>query len=104
MNHVIAKAALIAVALIASSQAFASPDEMEIDSHFRAKISKERVKIAAAQRRADEQGQGTGQSAANCGSQSIGNVNTGGRIGQTPREVFVFAPNAINLVNSNGCR
>ena len=56
MNHVIAKAALIAVALIASSQAFASPDEMEIDSHFRAKISKERVKIAAAQRKADEQG------------------------------------------------
>jgi len=104
MNHVIAKVALIAVALIACSQAFASPDEMEIDSHFRAKISKERVKIAAAQRKADEQGQGTGQSAANCGSQSIGNVNTGGRIGQTPREVFVFAPNAINLVNSNGCR
>ena len=38
-----------------------------------------------------------------CGSQSIGNVNTGGNIGTAPREVFVFAPNAINLVSGNGC-
>jgi hypothetical protein len=39
-----------------------------------------------------------------CGSQSIGNIDTGGRIGTAPREVFVFAPNAINLVTANGCR
>ena len=41
---------------------------------------------------------------ADCGSQSIGNVNTGGKIGAAPREVFVFAPNAINLVTAQGCK
>ena len=27
----------------------------------------------------------------------------GGRIGAAPREVFVFAPNAINIVGRGGC-
>jgi hypothetical protein len=50
------------------------------------------------------QTQGSGPADAKCGSQSIGNVDTNGRIGAAPREVFVFAPNAINLVSGPGCR
>ena len=39
-----------------------------------------------------------------CGSQNIGNVNTNGRIGSQPREVFVYAPNSVNVVTRGGCR
>ena len=47
MKYCIAKAILFSIALGAGAHAFASPDEIDIDSHFRAKIAKEKVRIAA---------------------------------------------------------
>jgi hypothetical protein len=95
---------LVALAGFLSQAARAADDgEFDIDSKFRAKIVKEKVKQAALLNQANKAGQ-AGTSSADCGSQSIGNVNTGGRIGTAPREVFVFAPNAINLVSGQGCK
>lgn len=95
----------LAVVLLAVTAALAQAGEAEfdIDSRFRAKIAKEKVKQAGIQRVADAEGKGR-QRSANCGAQSIGNVDGDGRIGSAPREVFVFAPNAINLVSAGGCR
>ena len=67
------------------------------------KLAKEKVKQEFQERRAAEQSNGNDNASPSCGSQSIGNVDTNGRIGTAPREVFVFAPNAINLVTANGC-
>jgi hypothetical protein len=77
-----------------------APD-FDISPKFRAKIAKEKAKQSARQ---DNGMQGPDADGDNpqCGSQSIGNIDTGGRSGTAPREVFVFAPNAINLV-SNSC-
>jgi hypothetical protein len=102
MNHRLAQAALFALALVAGANAFASAEELEIDSRFRSKIAKEKVRIGAMERRAQEQGKSLDSS--RCGSQNIGNIDTGGRSGAAPREVFVFAPNAINIVDGRGCR
>ena len=76
-----------------------------VGAHAFAKIAKEKVRIAAKERELDAQGktQQQGSNSATCGSQSIGNIDTGGRIGAAPREVFVFAPNAINIVGRGGC-
>lgn len=95
----------IALLLTTAPQAFAEEGEADLDSRFRAKLMKEKAKINAEQanqnlkdRRADAAANDT-----DCGSQNIGNVNTNGRPGTAPREIFVFAPNAINIVNSRGC-
>jgi hypothetical protein len=93
---------LIAIALGCAVDAFAGQELMSVDSQFRARIAKEKIRAAAQKRQADEQGKSP--DTGNCGSQSIGNIDTGGRIGAAPREVFVFAPNAINVVGSGGCR
>jgi len=76
----------------------------DVDPQFRAKIMKEKAKQN--QQNADNFNFNSGgsSSSAQCGSQSIGNVDSGGRIGTTPREVFVFAPNAINIVPTGGCK
>lgn len=74
---------------------------LDVDTKFRAKIAKEKAKAASTLSAADKNAK-TGD-AAECGSQNIGNVDTGNRPGAAPREVFVFAPNAINLVNARGC-
>jgi hypothetical protein len=98
---------LVAITLGACASAFAGQELLDVDSQFRAKIAKEKIRISAQQRKADEQGnsQNQGQGQGNsCGSQSIGNIDTGGRIGAAPREVFVFAPNAINIVGRGGCQ
>jgi len=95
--------AVTAVALLCCAvQVFAGEETLDIDTKFRAKIAKEKVKQGFNERQADAAGKGIDN--ATCGSQNIGNVNTGGRPGAAPREVFVFAPNAINLVTGNGCR
>lgn len=86
-----------------SQSARADDSAFDIDPKFRARIAKEKVKQNTLQQQASRNG-AAGASDANCGSQSIGNVNTGGRIGSTPREIFVFAPNAINLVSGQGCK
>jgi hypothetical protein len=93
--------ALIVVALVATP-ALADDESFEIDPRFRAKIAKERVKQSARERQ--DAKRGDVPDSADCGSQSIGNVDTRGRPGTAPREVFVFAPNAINIVGRGGCR
>lgn len=103
MNIRFPKFVALALAVSFCSLAAASEDELDINSKFRAKIAKEKVKQAAMQRSAQEKGTAS-PSDAKCGSQNIGNVDTNGRIGAAPREVFVFAPNAINMVSGSGCR
>ncbi|SCK24592.1 hypothetical protein VAR608DRAFT_1954 [Variovorax sp. HW608] len=95
---------LVAVTLGACANAFAGQELLDVDSRFRAKIAKEKVRIGAQERRAEEQGKSQDQNQGACGSQSIGNIDTGGRVGAAPREVFVFAPNAINIVGRGSCR
>lgn len=93
---------LIAIALGSSLNAISGQELMAVDAPFRAKIAKEKIRTAAQERKAESQGKSLDQSS--CGSQNIGNVDTNGRIGAAaPREVFVFAPNAINIVGRGGC-
>ncbi|MEP7297442.1 MAG: hypothetical protein ABI702_14735 [Burkholderiales bacterium] len=103
--NTIAKALLVA-ALAGGHLAHAAGTfaGQEIDPLFRAKVMKEKAKQD--QLKADPYNfmAGGNGASAQCGSQSIGNVDTGGKIGAAPREVFVFAPNAINLVSSQGCK
>jgi hypothetical protein len=104
MNAVLARTTrivLIAITLGCSVNAFAGQELMAVDSQFRAKIAKEKIRAAAQERKAEAEGKSLDQSS--CGSQSIGNVDTGGRGGPAPREVFVFAPNAINIVGRGAC-
>ncbi len=75
----------------------------EVDPRFKAKIMKEKAKQNS-QTATNFNFTSTAPPDAQCGSQNIGNVNTGGQIGATPREVFVFAPNSINLVSGQGCK
>lgn len=95
-------AAAVAV-LGAASLAFAGEENFDLDNRMRAKVAKEKVKQAANERRLEQQGK-KADANATCGSQNIGNVDTGGRPGAAPREVFVFAPNAVNIVTRGGCR
>jgi hypothetical protein len=99
-------AAVVAVTavLLAAPVAHASPELLGVEAPFRARIAKEKIRIAAQQRAAAAKGQTSTADTSQCGSQNIGNVDTGGRIGAAPREVFVFAPNAINIVDRGGCR
>ena len=96
----------IAALALAGAQARAGEESLDIDTQFRARIAKEKIKQEALQRKLANgaNANGNGAQGASCGSQSIGNIDTEGRIGSAPREVFVFAPNAINLVTANGCR
>ena len=105
MNSILARTPRIVLAAFTLSfgiTAFGGQELLAVDSQFRAKIAKEKIRIAAQERKAEEQGKSPDQGS--CGSQSIGNVDTGGRIGAAPREGFVFAPNAINLVGRGACR
>lgn len=97
---------LAALALGCGAQAFAGQELLNVDAKFRARIAHEKIRSAALQRKMDKQekdAQGKALYESHCGSQSIGNVDTGGRAGPAPREVFVFAPNAINIVSQGGC-
>jgi hypothetical protein len=95
------------VAALAGSQlAQASDSDADLDARFRAKLMKEKSKMNAEQNNPDLRARQAGPAVtpdSECGSQNIGNVNTNGRPGSAPREIFVFAPNAINFVNSRGC-
>ncbi len=104
MKTLLIKALATALLLATGSHCFAGEEMLDIDTHFRAKIAKEKVKQAARQRADDSNKGSDGTDKTQCGSQNIGNVDTGGRIGSGPREVFVFAPNAINLIGPGGCR
>jgi hypothetical protein len=93
---------LVAIALGCSVNAFAGQELSGVEAPFRAKIAKEKIRSSAQERKTNAEGKSLDQS--NCGSQSIGNVDTGDRGGPAPREVFVFAPNAINIVGRGSCR
>jgi len=101
ISKLLAACLLLSVAAIAPAQD--SDAAFDIDAKFRSKIAKEKAKQAALKPRTG----GTQEASADsseCGSQNIGNVNLNGRPGSQPREVFVFAPNAINLVGTGACR
>jgi len=98
--------ALASLGLLAATQATLAGDfgDADVDSRFRAKIVKEKARQASIQQELDRRNQSqNGNPSADCGSQNIGNVDTGGRPGTAPREIFVFAPNAINVVSGRGC-
>jgi hypothetical protein len=109
-QEIIMRCRLLALALSlttlgAAQSAWAGQEMLDIDPKWRSRIAKEKVKQGALERQAQSQSNRSGDSTnVQCGSQNIGNLNTGGRIGAAPREVFVFAPNAINVVNGRGCR
>lgn len=102
MKTLMLKGVAIAMLLATGLNGYAGEENFEIDNKFRAKIAKEKVKQAANERASNKSDKGIDN--ADCGSQNIGNIDTGGRPGAAPREVFVFAPNAINLVGAGGCR
>jgi hypothetical protein len=98
---------LVLAALTFSSRvALAEGSDSDLDTRFRARLMKEKSKMNSEQTNPDLKARPAGAAVtpeSECGSQNIGNVNTNGRPGAAPREVFVFAPNAINIVNSRGC-
>lgn len=97
---------LALAAMLAGHAALASESDAELDTRFRARLMKEKSKMNAEQTNPELKSREAGATVApesECGSQNIGNVNTNGRPGTAPREIFVFAPNAINIVNSRGC-
>jgi hypothetical protein len=99
--------ALSAIALLTSAQLAhaAGFADFDIDPRFQAKIAKEKAKKNQSEAQNFNFNANTpNPNNAECGSQNIGNVNTNGRIGAAPREVFVFAPNSINLVSGSGCQ
>jgi hypothetical protein len=82
----------------------ANDAEFDLDARTRAKLAKEKVRLSGKERELLRSGKAALDSSSDCGSQNIGNFNTNGRIGAAPREIFVFAPNAINLVSGAGCK
>lgn len=111
-RHDVIRAVILAVAVFAAI-AHGTParavdlDNNDIGTRFSAKIAKERTRantIQQMQDRRDRRDLGNDVAGADCGSQNIGNVNTNGRIGSQPREVFVYAPNSVNVVTRGGCR
>jgi hypothetical protein len=98
--------ATVVLAMLASTQLVHAAGifaDQEVDPRFKAKIMKEKAKQNS-QVANNFNFTNNGSDGAKCGSQNVGNVDTGGKIGASPREVFVFAPNAINLVSSQGCK
>lgn len=95
--------ACLLLSMAAAAPAQDSGDAFDIDVRFRSKIAKEKAKQAVIQGQLGRNG-GQAAESTECGSQNIGNVNLNGRPGSQPREVFVFAPNAINLVSANACK
>jgi hypothetical protein len=105
----ITRLVLAAVALSSGATAFAGMELLDVEAQFRAKIAKEKVRTAAQERQTEELEKSSSEKPLDetqCGSQSIGNTDTGGRPGaaNAPREEFVFAPNAINIVGRGACR
>ena len=65
---------LAAVGFGLACNVFAGTELLGVESNFRARIAKEKIRTAAQQRRADAQSK-AGDDKASCGSQSIGNVS-----------------------------
>jgi hypothetical protein len=93
------------LAIVGTQSAYAGEEMFDVDSKWRAKIAKEKLKQSDMRRQGMDGKDGSSSGDGECGSQSIGNVDTSkARPGMAPREVFVFVPNAINIVNGRGCR
>jgi hypothetical protein len=95
----------IAAALTLASSAQAMDGSAELDPRARAKIAKAKAKVATQEAEnfnfLDKSNE---EKKAECGSQSVGNVELNRQAGTGPREIFVFAPNAINIVGPRGCQ
>lgn len=102
MAHMLIKAMLFGLLCSLGTVASASEADFDLDSRIRAKLAKEKIKQSALERKNNDLIDGANKG--ECGSQNIGNVDTGGKPGTAPREIFVFAPNAINFVSGRGCK
>jgi ABC-type taurine transport system substrate-binding protein len=95
----------IAAVLALASSAQAAGMANDLNPERRAKIAKAKAKMASEQADSfDFLSSGNGQKKVECGSQQIGNVNLNRQAGTGPREIFVFAPDAINIVGPRGCQ
>jgi hypothetical protein len=95
----------IAAALALTASAQTAGVGNDLDPRTRAKIAKAKAKAASADtENFNFLDQGNGQKKRECGSQQIGNVDLNQQAGTGPREIFVFAPNAINIVGPRGCQ
>jgi hypothetical protein len=102
MKWTVLHSLVLAMAALHAPAVYASEDEFAVDARFRAKLIKTKVRLAGLER--SQAATEEGLDSARCGSQNIGNVDTGGNAAAAPREVFVFAPNAINIVSGRGCQ
>ena len=91
-----------ALSVVAHAAGAGAPD---LDPRTRAKIAKAKAKAAAEEaENFNFLGNDNGQKKAECGSQQIGNINLNRQAGVGPREIFIFAPDAINIVGPRGCQ
>jgi hypothetical protein len=91
-----------ALALVGTAQAV---DSSDLNPRSRAKIAKAKAKAASQEaENFNFLSNGNGEKKAECGSQQIGNVNLNRQAGVGPREIFIFAPDAINIVGPRGCQ
>ncbi|HEV7912628.1 MAG TPA: hypothetical protein VGP22_02585 [Albitalea sp.] len=104
LSKTFALAAMAVSAMFQSAHGVGLFGDQDVDPRIRAKIMKEKVKQEQLANSFSFANNGTAAGDGQCGSQNIGNVDTGGKIGASPREVFVFAPNAVNLVSGQGCK
>lgn len=95
----------IAAALALAGAAHAASASADLDPRTRAKLAKAKAKAAAQEaENFNFLNKGNGQTKPDCGSQSIGNIDLNRQAGVGPREIFIFAPNAINVVGPRGCQ
>lgn len=95
----------IAAALALGASAQTAGVGNDLDARTRAKIAKAKAKTASKEsENFNFLDKGNGEKKPDCGSQSIGNVDLNRQAGTGPREIFVFAPNAINIVGPRGCQ
>jgi hypothetical protein len=99
---VLSIAAALALVGIAQAADSLGPD---LDPRTRAKIAKAKAKAAAQEAESfDFLNNGNGNAKTECGAQAIGNIDLNRQAGVGPREIFIFAPNAINVVGPRGCQ
>lgn len=94
------------VALLVASHAVpAAESDLDLDTRFRARLMKEKAKLNAELTNPALKPRELGPPSpeAECGSQVIGSIDTNGKPGTAPRDIFVYAPNAINIVNQRSC-
>lgn len=97
----------IAAALLLVGAVQAADGGSDLDTRQRAKIAKAKAKAANQEAESFNflsNGNGNGTEKPACGSQSIGNVQLNRQAGVGPREIFIFAPDAINIVGPRGCQ